>query len=967
MTGATQIKPEWYCVSVRVPPESVLLPTTSNVPFTGTVRIGLSFTDVEAVAQTTQININAAKSIKVTSAKLIVKLGKTKISLDTRSIDRISDDVVALLFTLQTVQTTAFEASIPEFELQIAFEGTIEFMDHIGFVRCPVEAEDDDEWSDDSSGDSDQPLTFADFVLATNLEPDGAGPRHVFPCFDHPALKASFEISIAAPKEYTVVSNAPVREVTEVSDALKQWTFEKTPPMSTYNVAWAMGVVSFVEGISSGTRHIPVRVYCPPGQEEDARFALEAAVNSLSTLEKIYKTPYSLPKLDLFPIPYFDGEALESYGLCLFQSSLLLLPPTTASPSDKMDVALLVSHELVHQWFGNLVTMKWWDDLWINEALADWGEYAPIAAWKPEWNVWDYFFENEDSLGFESDSTFWTHPMVHDVTTRMQVEGTFDYIAYKKGASVIRMFEHWVNWKSGSADSWNNILADFLTAHAFKNVTSQDFIDVLQNYDASGNLATVFKQWIELEGHPVVFIDEKTNTLRQEYFTLWKENKSVQPQTRYIPFSYQFVDLESNAITAIEYTNTSIPTPPSKTHILLPNPLRAGFYRFLPSSAHLSHILKIAPSQSPTIRAAFLSDLSALALSNRLDPPKALTAFETLLPQERHPSVWRVFILFILPHWRNLRGWTPWFTSKILFPVLDTIPWFPSEPNTDDFLLPQLQDALFPLAAQYSHPETMAHAKTLFTQWVKAGSMDDEPSEPIVETVYTALVLTAPEKAFKFLWDDDDDDRELPGDETERVGATAWSPIRKHWEVCLDMERVLEGLGFESIAEAKDAEVMVMEEWSDRVSMIVQAGFGGDREERCEVGWKALRGDAFGGGSGTIDEVTGLMEALRVGKKGGKGTGKAKKQKSGVFPQGCWNYFVKQGHPIVADCVEEVVAACEFQGDIWNDAVSCLGSGKEWKVKVSGESLVLTGVRKGLEKAWARAMFIEKYGNIMEQ
>lgn len=218
--------------------------------------------------------------------------------------------------------------------------------------------------------------------------------RRAFPCWDEPNLKATFSIKLTVSKEVDALSNMHQIAEEPAGDALKTVTFAITPKMSTYLVAFAVGKFEYIEEKTSGQYNkqpITVRVYTLPGLISQGKFALQCAVYMLEYFAKIFDIPYPLPKLDMIAVPDFDAGAMENWGLVTYRNVCLLFDENESSIATKIDVAYTVGHELAHQWFGNLVTMDWWEELWLNEGFATWVGWLSVDAFFPQWDIWAWY------------------------------------------------------------------------------------------------------------------------------------------------------------------------------------------------------------------------------------------------------------------------------------------------------------------------------------------------------------------------------------------------------------------------------------------------------------------------------------------------------------------------------------------------------------------------------------------------
>ncbi|MEM9176510.1 MAG: M1 family metallopeptidase, partial [Myxococcota bacterium] len=329
--------------------------------------------------------------------------------------------------------------------------------------------------------------------LATQLCPTDA--RRFFPCLDEPGTKARYTIEVTAPEDQFVLSNAPVASRGRARDGVRTWRFEETPPLSVYLVAIAVGPFEVSRVAHAG--ETPIRVVTLPGGRRQGRFAHEAAVESLVRLEKWFGMRHPYAKLDLLAIPDFAFGAMENAGAVFFRDSVLLLDEKTASAEDRLRAAETVAHELAHMWFGNLVTMAWWNDLWLNESFATWMAYAIVDDWKPEWSIW-HEFVNRRETALELDALPSSHPIAPPVKTAEEASENFDAITYTKGAAVLRMLERYLGRRV-----FRDGVRRYIRAHREGAAVAADLWSALEA--ASGvPVGRIVGPWTRRTGYPVL-------------------------------------------------------------------------------------------------------------------------------------------------------------------------------------------------------------------------------------------------------------------------------------------------------------------------------------------------------------------------------------------------------------------------------------------------------------------------------
>jgi puromycin-sensitive aminopeptidase len=344
---------------------------------------------------------------------------------------------------------------------------------------------------------------------------EAADARRCFPCFDEPDFKARFTFSVTVRSGLTVISNNPVRRTDHNTNGTTTWHFTQTPLLSTYLCAIGVGELESEEQRHLGT--VPVRVWHVPGKASMASFALDTAIASLQRLERYFGIPYPYDKLDLVAVPDFEAGAMENAGAVFFRETLLLVDPHSITAAEQKRVAEVIAHELAHMWFGNLVTMKWWDDLWLNEAFATWMAFKIIDEWKPEWRMWNNF-EPHRAAALSMDALTNTHPIYADVSNAAEATENFDAITYEKGASVVRMLESYL----GEAKFQKGVRA-YIENNREGNAVAADLWRALEK--ASGQpVEKIADTWITQAGFPVVsFSREEAEapgelSVRQEKF-----------------------------------------------------------------------------------------------------------------------------------------------------------------------------------------------------------------------------------------------------------------------------------------------------------------------------------------------------------------------------------------------------------------------------------------------------------------
>nr|XP_016933786.1 puromycin-sensitive aminopeptidase isoform X2 [Drosophila suzukii] len=336
--------------------------------------------------------------------------------------------------------------------------------------------------------------------------------RRCFPCWDEPAIKATFDITLVVPKDRVALSNMPVIKEDSLQDGLRRVRFDRTPIMSTYLVAVVVGEYDYVEGKSDDG--VLVRVFTPVGKREQGTFALEVATKVLPYYKDYFNIAYPLPKMDLIAISDFSAGAMENWGLVTYRETFVLVDPKNTSLMRKQSIALTVGHEIAHQWFGNLVTMEWWTHLWLNEGYASFVEFLCVHHLFPEYDIWTQFVTDMYTRALELDSLKNSHPIEVPVGHPSEIDEIFDEISYNKGASVIRMLHDYIG-----EDDFRKGMNLYLTRHQYGNTCTEDLWAALQEA-SSKNVGDVMTSWTQHKGFPVVSVESEQTGKNQRLLRL---------------------------------------------------------------------------------------------------------------------------------------------------------------------------------------------------------------------------------------------------------------------------------------------------------------------------------------------------------------------------------------------------------------------------------------------------------------
>ncbi|XP_018553205.1 glutamyl aminopeptidase [Lates calcarifer] len=461
-------------------------------------------------------------------------------------------------------------------------------------------------------------------IAATDHEPTDA--RKSFPCFDEPNKKATYKISITHDATYDALSNMPVEGAPQQLPGNKVKTsFQKSVPMSTYLVCFAVHQFGYVERTSA--RGIPLRIYAQKSQLGTAKYAADTTKIIFDYFEEYFNMTYSISKLDKIAIPDFGTGAMENWGLITYRETNLLYDESQSSSYNKQRVASVIAHELVHQWFGNIVTMDWWDDLWLNEGFASFFEYVGVEKAEPTWGMRDIMIISDVLPVMVDDALLSSHPIIVNVSTPAEITSVFDAISYSKGASILRMLEDWMG-----KDMFRDGCRKYLKDYYFKNAKTANFWTSLASVSGLP-VAEVMDTWTNQMGYPVLdlSVSETNAKLSQERFLLDPKADANQPPSPLgykwtIPVKWHSVKSDKNMLAMFNKSSTEHVISNyslSEDGLLKVNNDHIGFYRV----NHDDHMWNTISQQlqnnhrefDAADRTSYIDDVFALARADIID------------------------------------------------------------------------------------------------------------------------------------------------------------------------------------------------------------------------------------------------------------------------------------------------------------------------------------------------------------
>ncbi|KAF1514260.1 Glutamyl aminopeptidase, partial [Eudyptula albosignata] len=554
-------------------------------------------------------------------------------------------------------------------------------------------------------------------IAATDHEPTDA--RKSFPCFDEPNKKATYNISIIHQDTYQALSNMPVQQTVQLDGGWTRTTFEKSFPMSTYLVCFAVHQFQWVERTSSSGK--PLRVYAQPLQIHTAEYAANVTKIVFDFFEEYFNLSYSLPKLDKIAIPDFGTGAMENWGLITYRETNLLYDPNESATSNKQRVAAVIAHELVHQWFGNIVTMDWWDDLWLNEGFASYFEFLGVNAAEPDWQMLEQVLIDDVLPVMKDDSLLSSHPIVVSVSSPAEITSVFDGISYSKGASILRMLQDWI-----TPDLFQKGCQAYLKKHHFQNAKTQQFWEALE---AASNkpVKEVMDTWTRQMGYPVLEMGSNSVFTQKRFLLDPNANASHPPSDLGYKWSIPVKWRLGNS-TNYTFYNTSdsagiiIASPPNTFANI--NPDHIGFYRVNYDSQNWARLSTLLVSNhtdfSPADRAGILDDAFSLARPGLVNYSVALELTKYLRNETDYLPWHRVIssVTYLANMLEDDTNLYPQFQKHFRYlvkPIVDQLHWNDSGGHLERLLRASVLD----FACSMNDTESLNNASQLFEQWLQ--------------------------------------------------------------------------------------------------------------------------------------------------------------------------------------------------------------------------------------------------------
>ena len=580
-------------------------------------------------------------------------------------------------------------------------------------------------------------------LLSSQLEP--ADARRIFPCWDEPAFKASFALTVTAPRDVLVVGNMPVAEEQPLAGNLKQVRFAPTPKMSSYLVVLTMGELERLTSVVDG---VTVGVVTTAGKREQGRYALDNAVRLLSFFNAYFGVRYPLPKLDLIAVPGGFGGAMENWGGITFFESRLLFDPSSNSDTARRGIFSILAHEMAHQWFGDLVTMGWWDNLWLNEGFASWMQEKAAEEFYPQWRTWlNGYGQKQFAMALDARRT--SHPVQQTVADQSEATTAFDAITYNKGQAFIRMLESYLG-----EQPFRDGIRRYMAAHAYGNTTTADLWQALER--AAGKpVAAIAASFTEQAGVPLILAETRCDgtsqrlNLRQERFVIAPGTTAagLPPRHWQVPVAIAAIGSARPADVLLLDGSAEIAAGACGDPIKV-NPGDIGYYRVEYGPRSRDALVRSLALLAPEDRLNILADSWAMVQAGRAEVASYLALIESL-GLDDHRAVWdqvtsSLTRLDRLALGRPERPALQAYARARLRPLFDRLGWDGSGAGDDDATL--LRSRLISALGDLGDDDIRAEARRRFTGFLK----DRQSLAPALRDAVTHVVGTG---ASRETWD----------------------------------------------------------------------------------------------------------------------------------------------------------------------------------------------------------------------
>ena len=554
-------------------------------------------------------------------------------------------------------------------------------------------------------------------MLGTQFEATDA--RRMFPCWDEPSFRARFQLTAVVPGNFIAVSNMPIEKESKVAGG-KEIRFAATTPMASYLNVFCAGELDAIHETKGDVIH---GVIATKGKGEMGRYALASSQQILEYYNDYFGQPYPLPKLDHIAVPGGFGGAMENWGGITYFESALLFDPERSSAQTRQSIYEVIAHETAHQWFGDLVTMAWWDNLWLNEGFASWMGTKVTAKFNPDWEVWLAKTTPRDPMrrpgigkeaAMEGDARSTTHPIQQPIKTEVEANSAFDDITYRKGMSFLRMLESFLG-----EDIFRDGLRRYMAAHKLSNTTTTDLWNALA--EASGKpVGEIAAAWTEQPGFPIVKVTRDAAgkiTLTQERFTVHFDKA---PSLEWkIPLTYEVPGEPATASALMTSKSMELPTNAGNRAIKL-NVEGAGNYRVQYDETSWKLLVADLPKLSVPDRVNLLSDAWALVQANRAPLSLYLDLVEKLPTKTELAE--REQIMHVFDFNNRLLAKTPQreqfqkYARLILRPSFDAVGWDPKSGEPVKIAL--LRASLIKALGDLDDKEIVAGCQDRFQKYV---------------------------------------------------------------------------------------------------------------------------------------------------------------------------------------------------------------------------------------------------------